>query len=298
MPSKYYAVKKGKMQGIFYSWPDCKQMVDGYPNPVYKSFQTVEEADAFIRGIRTEEKTAGAESADSAKKTVTGPTDAAANVYAFVDGSFNSATKVYGYGGFLVHDGKKEVLQGSGCEAEMASMRNVAGEILGAMAAVKRAIELGFLEVTIYYDYMGIEMWATGAWKRNKQGTIAGITESLAAAGISIRALSVADTQEFGILRLIVSDIDKAKTVLSDNNCVVSVTKVIGIEIPDTPGGLSKVLRVIADNGINVEYLYAFITVAGENAYVVLRVEDNENAARIMEENGIKLISQHDVEAL
>ena len=173
MPSKYYAVKKGKMQGIFYSWPDCKQMVDGYPNPVYKSFQTVEEADAFIRGIRTEEKTAGAESADSAKKTVTGPTDAATNVYAFVDGSFNSATKVYGYGGFLVHDGKKEVLQGSGCEVEMASMRNVAGEILGAMAAVKRAIELGLLEVTIYYDYMGIEMWATGAWKRNKQGTIA-----------------------------------------------------------------------------------------------------------------------------
>ena len=132
----------------------------------------------------------------------------------------------------------------------------------------------------------------------NKQGTIAGITESLAAAGISIRALSVADTQEFGILRLIVSDIYKAKAVLSDNNCVVSVTKVIGIEIPDTPGGLSKVLRVIADNGINVEYLYAFITVAGENAYVVLRVEDNENAARIMEKNGIKLISQHDIEAL
>lgn len=132
----------------------------------------------------------------------------------------------------------------------------------------------------------------------NKQGTIAGITESLAAAGISIRALSVADTQEFGILRLIVSDIDKAKAVLSDNNCVVSVTKVIGIEIPDTPGGLSKVLRVIADNGINVEYLYAFITVAGKNAYVVLRVEDNENAARIMEKNGIKLISQHDIEAL
>ena len=132
----------------------------------------------------------------------------------------------------------------------------------------------------------------------NKQGTIAGITESLAAAGISIRALSVADTQEFGILRLIVSDIDKAKAVLSDNNCVVSVTKVIGSEIPDTPGGLSKVLRGIADNGINVEYLYAFITVAGENAYVVLRVEDNENAARIMEKNGIKLISQHDIEAL
>jgi ribonuclease H-related protein len=94
-------------------------------------------------------------------------------VYAFVDGSYNIATKVYGYGGFLIHNGEKEVLQGSGNDAEMASMRNVSGEILGAMAAVERAIELKLPEVTIYYDYMGIEMWAEGAWKRNRQGTIA-----------------------------------------------------------------------------------------------------------------------------
>ena len=77
---------------------------------------------------------------------------------AFVDGSYNIATKVYGYGGFLIHNGEKEVLQGSGNDAEMASMRNVSGEILGAMAAVERAIELKLPEVTIYYDYMGIEM--------------------------------------------------------------------------------------------------------------------------------------------
>ena len=132
----------------------------------------------------------------------------------------------------------------------------------------------------------------------NKTGTIADITERIAAAGVSIRALSVADTQGFGILRLIVSDTDKAKEALSSNNCVVSVTKVIGIEIPDVPGGLSKVLNVISENEINVEYLYAFITVAGKNAYVVLRVEDNEKAAQILEKAGIKLISQQDVEAL
>lgn len=93
--------------------------------------------------------------------------------FAFVDGSYNAATKVYGYGGFLVHDGKKELLQGAGEDAEMASMRNVAGEVMGSMAAMEKALELQLPKLTIYYDYMGIEMWAIGGWKRNKAGTIA-----------------------------------------------------------------------------------------------------------------------------
>ena len=97
----------------------------------------------------------------------------ASSCYAFVDGSYNKVTKVYGYGGFLVHDGKKEILQGSGSDAEMASMHNVAGEILGSTAAIQKAIALGIPEIKIYYDYMGIEKWATGGWKRNKKGTIA-----------------------------------------------------------------------------------------------------------------------------
>ena len=90
-----------------------------------------------------------------------------------MDGSYNAATGVYGYGGFLIHGGEKEILQGAGDEPEMASMRNVAGEVLGSMAAVERAVELGLPELTVYYDYMGIEMWANGNWKRNKAGTIA-----------------------------------------------------------------------------------------------------------------------------
>ena len=113
------------------------------------------------------------EKAEKPEKPDTGKQEQNPAVYAFVDGSYNIATKVYGYGGFLIHNGEKEVLQGSGNDAEMASMRNVSGEILGAMAAVERAIELKLSEVTIYYDYMGIEMWATGGWKRNKTGTIA-----------------------------------------------------------------------------------------------------------------------------
>ena len=132
----------------------------------------------------------------------------------------------------------------------------------------------------------------------NKAGTVAKITKSIADAGVSIRALSVADTQEFGILRLIVSDVEKAKEALHENDCVVSITKVIGVEIPDVAGGLSSVLELMSKNNINVEYLYAFITISGQHAYVVLRVEDNDKAAKILKENGVKLVTQADIDAL
>lgn len=132
----------------------------------------------------------------------------------------------------------------------------------------------------------------------NKAGTVAEITKSIADAGVSIRALSVADTQEFGILRLIVSDATKAREALHENECVVSVTKVIGVEIPDVAGGLSEVLQLMSENNINVEYLYAFITISGQHAYVVLRVEDNDRAAKILTENGVKLVTQADIDAL
>ena len=175
MASKFYAVKKGKIPGVYDNWEDCKKMVDGYPGAVYKSFKTLEEARDFTgtetrytqgkRDAKTENVLKNAEkNVNSAEEP---------EIYAFVDGSYNIATKVYGYGGFLIHNGKKEVLQGFGNDEEMASMRNVSGEILGAMAAVEKALELGLSDITIYYDYMGIEMWATGGWKRNKMGTIA-----------------------------------------------------------------------------------------------------------------------------
>jgi ribonuclease HI len=155
MAKKYYAVKKGKKPGIYYSWDICKKMVDGYPGAVYKSFPTLEEANAYLGeapGAATQQEPEN---------------------YAFVDGSFNAVTSVYGYGGFLIAGGQKHLLQGSGNEPDMAGMRNVAGEVLGSRAAIERAISLDLSELTIYYDYMGIEMWATGAWKRNKAGTIA-----------------------------------------------------------------------------------------------------------------------------
>lgn len=156
MASKFYAVRKGVTPGIYQSWAECKAMVTGFSGAEYKSFPTLQEAQGYMNM--------------GAGQTMSGEQP---EVYAFVDGSFNQKTKVYGYGGFLVYDNKKELLQGSGNDEEMASMRNVAGEVLGSMAAVRRAVELGLKELVIYYDYMGIEMWALGLWKRNKKGTIA-----------------------------------------------------------------------------------------------------------------------------
>ena len=163
MAGKFYAVRKGKVPGIYSSWDACKRMVDGYPGAIYKSFKSKKEAEDFVAG--------GASVAQSTAQTesVTETT----TDYAFVDGSFNIATAFYGFGGFLVAGEERYVLQGAGQEADMASMRNVAGEILGSMAAMRKALELGLREITIYYDYLGIEMWATGGWKRNKSGTIA-----------------------------------------------------------------------------------------------------------------------------
>lgn len=161
MAAKYYAVKAGKTPGIYMTWDECREMTHGYPGAIYKSFKTLEEARQFMGNATGTGMTQQVTDAEVPE------------VYAFVDGSYNVATHVYGYGGFLIHHGKKEVLQGAGDEEEMASMRNVAGEVLGSMAAIEKAVELGLTEITIYYDYMGIEMWATGSWKRNKKGTIA-----------------------------------------------------------------------------------------------------------------------------
>ncbi len=163
MAKKYYAVRVGKTPGIYLSWDDCKAMVDGYPGAKYKSFGSIQEAEAFLQGQNT--------ATESQPEVL--DTTGIVQPYAFVDGSYNVATEVYGYGGFLIADGQEYILQGSGNETEMASMRNVAGEILGCMAAVDKALEIGLKQLTIYYDYAGIEAWALGAWKRNRTGTIA-----------------------------------------------------------------------------------------------------------------------------
>ena len=152
---KYYAVRVGRKPGIYTDWETCKSMVDGYPGAIFKSFCAEWEAK---RWLNEGKKTSGSVSPSTP--------------YAYVDGSYNPKTRVYGYGGFIVVNGKKTILQGSGSLPDMASMRNVAGEVLGARMAVSEAVKMGLKELVIYYDYAGIEQWATGSWKCNKTGTM------------------------------------------------------------------------------------------------------------------------------
>lgn len=132
----------------------------------------------------------------------------------------------------------------------------------------------------------------------NREGTLVTVTDAIAKAGIDIRAMSVADTNDFGIFRLIVTDIAKAKQALDDANAFVSITEVVGVAVKDEPGALAKVVKILADANINIEYMYAFITVSKQFAYVVLRVEDNAAAEKILTENGIDLVTEEDMAKL
>ena len=129
----------------------------------------------------------------------------------------------------------------------------------------------------------------------NKQGKLMEITGVLAENDINIRALSIADTQDFGILRLIVTDYDKAEKTLMDAGFLVKSTSVVGVKIGDAPGKLSTALGVLDSNDINMEYLYAFMSRTEKHAYVVLRVADNDKAEKALEDAGFHLISDADV---
>lgn len=129
----------------------------------------------------------------------------------------------------------------------------------------------------------------------NKPGRLADITAILAKRDIDIRALSIADTTDYGILRLIVSKPDKAVEVIREEGMTVSATNVLGIAIPDEPGGFAKAIAVLAENEISVEYAYAFITPRVGEAYIILRVADNDLAADVLTKAGIRLIEQVDI---
>ena len=129
----------------------------------------------------------------------------------------------------------------------------------------------------------------------NKGGRLAQITGILGENDIDIRALSVADTTDYGILRLIVNDSEKAYKILKEEGMTVSITKVIAISVDDTPGSFAKAIRILADKDINVEYSYAFITPHEKSAYVIIRVDDNERATQVLKDSGIDTLQQEDI---
>ncbi|MBR6902425.1 MAG: acetolactate synthase [Clostridia bacterium] len=130
----------------------------------------------------------------------------------------------------------------------------------------------------------------------NKQGALSKIISSLSESGVNMRAVSIADTQDFGILRVIVNDTLKAADVLKKKNVIVRVNEVIGVELKDEPGSLATVLDLLTAGGVNVEYMYAFVTPgSSDGAYLVLRARHNEKAERILFENNIKMLCEDDI---
>ncbi|MBE6644383.1 MAG: acetolactate synthase [Ruminococcaceae bacterium] len=133
---------------------------------------------------------------------------------------------------------------------------------------------------------------------QNKKGTVVSVTDILSKNNINLRALSVAETQDFGMLRLIVNDEMTAERVLLENGYLIKVIDVVGVKISDEPGKLTEALDVLDKSDINVEYLYAFMARTEKHAYVVLRVENNEIAEKKLTDAGFKMITEADINKL
>lgn len=132
----------------------------------------------------------------------------------------------------------------------------------------------------------------------NKEGRLAEVTAILRDAGVNIRALSLADTTDFGVLRLIVNDNDKATAALRDQGFTVGKTRVLAVEVNDEPGGLNQVLDPLSEQDVNVEYMYAFANPQCKNAIMIFRFDDIEKAKVILAEQGIKVIDKEEISNL
>ena len=148
---KYYAVKNGRHKGVYTTWKECEAEIKGFKGAVYKSFPAKEEAEAFLEDHQEIRE---------------------CQLIAYVDGSYHTKEKVYGYGVVLIEGGRViRKIYGKGEHEDYVSMRNVAGEIFGSEVAVEYAIANSYDSIAVCYDYMGIEKWANGEWKANKPGT-------------------------------------------------------------------------------------------------------------------------------
>lgn len=157
MSKKYYAVRNGRKIGIFNTWDECNSQVKGFKGAEFKSFKTKEEAEVYIKGENL------------SSKKLSDLCDG--EVIAYVDGSYNIKTKVFGYGVIILDKDEEYKFNGSHDNLEYSSHRNVAGEIYGSMEAIKYAIKNNKSKIHLHFDYMGIRSWALGEWKTNKELT-------------------------------------------------------------------------------------------------------------------------------
>lgn len=153
---KYYAVKIGRNKGVYDTWDKCKKEIDGYSGAIYKSFSSYDDAISFLEDSKTKD-----EKQDVSKKIVK----------AYVDGSYSAIDEKYSYGCVILIEDKILKFGGVDNNIDYIGMKNVAGELLGSMEAIKWAKDNNYDSVIIYHDYEGIERWANNNWKANKKGT-------------------------------------------------------------------------------------------------------------------------------
>lgn len=132
----------------------------------------------------------------------------------------------------------------------------------------------------------------------NKSGRLADVTRTLAENNINIRALSIADTIDYGLLRLIVNDPEAATKVLTDEGFTVAETEVLAIEIPDRPGGMAGIIDILSAKGLNIEYMYAFVGRSGEHAIVIFRIEPVDEAIKTLKLGGARILRGEELHAL
>ena len=132
----------------------------------------------------------------------------------------------------------------------------------------------------------------------NKAGRLSEVTRIFEEGRINIRALSLADTSDFGILRLIVNDNEKAKRLLKENGFTVRITEVVAVEVQDKPGGLHQILTALSAAGVNVEYMYAFVRQSGQNAVLIFRFDNTAAATEVLRREGVQVIDGQDLYAM
>ena len=132
----------------------------------------------------------------------------------------------------------------------------------------------------------------------NKPGRLEEVTRIFEEGRVNIRALSLADTTEFGILRLIVNNNEKAKRLLNEKGYTVGINEVVAVEVADRPGGLHRILKALSKNSINVEYMYAFVRQSGQNAVLIFRFDDIQAATAVLKREGMRVIDGKDLYAM
>jgi hypothetical protein len=132
----------------------------------------------------------------------------------------------------------------------------------------------------------------------NKPGRMAKVSKTLSDAGVNIRALTIAEAGDFGVIRMVVDDPERGYKVLKDNGFTVSTTEVLAVEMKDTPGGLYEIVNTLGESGVNVDYAYAFVTAKAQKAMLILRVDDLVKARAALSGKGVKIATKEELQAI